>query len=308
MAVKTVRVQINGVWTNLTLNSSTGKYEATIAAPAITSFNLSGGFYPVVVEATDLAGNVTTKNSSDSVLGESLKLRVKEITPPTISIIGPSTGAYVTNNATPITFQLRDETNGSGIALSTLRFNLDGTILTNTSPGMVLTAVSGGYNGTYTPPSALRDGVHNVTINVSDNDGNAATAKSISFTVDTVPPSLTVTNPSASTTYTNQSSLTITGGTADVTSGPITLTITVGSTVHSNITVNGDGSFTKAITLAPGTNTIKIRATDKAGKFTEVTRTVILDTVAPTITKVIITPNPVNVNQSYKIEIEASDV
>lgn len=308
MAVKTVRAQINGIWTTLTLNASSGKYEATIAAPAITSFNLSGGFYPVVVEATDLAGNVTTKNSSDSILGESLKLRVKEITPPTITITGPSTGSYVTNSATPITFQLRDETNGSGIALSSLKFNIDGTILTNTSPGMVLTAVTGGYNGTYTQSSGLTDGVHSVTINVSDNDSNAATAKSISFTVDTVPPSLTVSNPEADTTYTNQSSLTITGTTADVTSGPITLDITVGSTVHSNVGVNADGSFSKVVTLLGGTNTIKIKATDKAGKFTEVTRTVILDTVAPTISKVVITPNPVNVNQSYKIEIEASDV
>lgn len=308
MAVKTVRAQINGVWVNLTLNSSTGKYEATIAAPPITSFNLAGGYYPVTVEATDLAGNVTTKNSSDSVLGQSLRLRVKEITPPTITITGPSTGSYVTNSATPITFQLRDESNGSGIALSTLKLNIDGNILTNTSPGIVLTAVQGGYNGTYTPPSALRDGVHNVTINVSDNDGNAATAKSISFTVDTVPPSLTVTNPSASATYTNNSSLTVTGTTVDATSGPIKLDITVGSTVHSNVTVNSNGSFSKVVTLLNGSNVIKIKATDKAGKYTEITRTVILDTVAPTINKVIITPNPVNVNQSYKIEIEASDV
>lgn len=307
MAVKTVRAQINGIWVNLTLNSSTGKYEATMAAPSITSFNMSGGFYPVVVEATDLAGNITTKNSSDSVLGSSLKLRVKEITPPTITITSPGTGAYVTNSATPITFQLRDEVNGSGIALSTLRFSLDGTILTNTSPGMILTSVSGGFNGTYTPPSALEDGGHSITINVSDNDGNVAIAKSISFTVDTVPPSLTVINPASDTTYTNQSSLTVTGATADVTSGPITLNITVGSTAHSNVTVNGDGTFSKVVTLLGGTNVIKIRATDKAGKYTEVTRTVILDTVAPTINKVTITPNPVNVNQSYKIEIEAAD-
>ena len=78
--------------------------------------------------------------------------------------------------------------------------------------------------------------------------------------------------------------------------------------MHSNVTVNSNGSFSKVVTLLNGSNVIKIKATDKAGKYTEITRTVILDTVAPTINKVIITPNPVNVNQSYKIEIEASDV
>ena len=38
MAIKTVQVTINGVPTTLTLNSSTGKYEATITAPAKSSY------------------------------------------------------------------------------------------------------------------------------------------------------------------------------------------------------------------------------------------------------------------------------
>lgn len=47
MAVKTVQTVINGQTYTLTLNSSTGKYEATITAPSKSSYNQSGHYYPV---------------------------------------------------------------------------------------------------------------------------------------------------------------------------------------------------------------------------------------------------------------------
>ena len=78
MAIKTVQVTINGVPTTLTLNSSTGKYEATITAPAKSSYNQSGGYYNVTVKATDTAGNSTSKDATDATLGSKLKLVVKE--------------------------------------------------------------------------------------------------------------------------------------------------------------------------------------------------------------------------------------
>ena len=55
MAIKTVQATINGVPTTLTLNPSTGKYEATITAPTKSSYNQSGGYYNVTVKATDTA-------------------------------------------------------------------------------------------------------------------------------------------------------------------------------------------------------------------------------------------------------------
>ena len=83
MAVKTVQAIVNGVTTTLTLNSGTGKWEATITAPATSSYNNNDGHYfPVTIKATDEAGNVTTKNDTDATLGSSLQLRVKEKTAP----------------------------------------------------------------------------------------------------------------------------------------------------------------------------------------------------------------------------------
>ena len=47
MAIKTVKATINGQTYDLTLNSASGKWEATITAPGKTSYNLAGGYYNV---------------------------------------------------------------------------------------------------------------------------------------------------------------------------------------------------------------------------------------------------------------------
>lgn len=306
MAVDTVRVQINGTWVTLTKN--VGIYEGTIAAPNITSFNKSGGYYPVTVEAKDLAGNITTVNNTHATLGSKLKLFVKEITKPTITITTPASGAYLATNTPAISFQLRDETDGSGIKITSLAIKIDGgATITNTSQGVSVTSVSGGYNVTYTPQSALSDGAHTVTVNIQDNDGNAATQASRSFTVDTVPPELSVTSPAEGTTYKNTAPLSVTGTTNDITSSTVTVTIKLNNVDQGTVTVDASGNFSKAVTLIEGENTIVVTATDLAGKTTTVTRTVILDTVAPTVSSITIVPNPVNVGQSYVITVEVSD-
>ena len=119
MAINTVRVKVNGTWHDLVLNGSTGKYEKTITAPNVTSYNVNAGhYYPVEVEATNTAGTKTTVTDATPTIGNSLKLLVKEKVKPTISITSPGAGAYVINSKQPIVFQLRDETNGSGIDIS----------------------------------------------------------------------------------------------------------------------------------------------------------------------------------------------
>jgi hypothetical protein len=309
MAVNTVRVQVNGVWVTLTKNVTTGKYEGTIAAPNITSYNVNGShYYPVTAEATDLAGNVTTVNDAHATLGSQLKLFVKEVTKPTITFTAPASGAYLSSNTPPISFQLRDEANGSGVKISTLSIKVDGgATLTNTSPGVAVTVVTGGYNITYTPQTALSDGNHSILVDIQDNDGNAAISASRSFIVDTVPPVLNINTPAESTSYKNAPTLAVVGTTNDATSSSVIIAINLNGADQGAVTVDGSGNFSKPLTLVEGSNTIVVTATDLAGKVSTVTRTVILDTVAPTVASITIAPNPVNVGQSYVITVEVTD-
>ena len=125
---------------------------------------------------TNDAGTVVTKDATDATLGEALRLVVKETMKPTITLVSPSQGAYVTNNKQPIVFKVVDEAGGSGVNLSTVKLKIDSTTYTSTSTGMVSKGITNGYQFTFTPQSALKDGSHSITINASDNDGNAATA------------------------------------------------------------------------------------------------------------------------------------
>lgn len=297
MAIKTVTAVVNGQTYTLTKNSSTGKYEATITAPGKTSYHQSGGYYDVTVTATNEAG--TSTSASGATLA-GLKLVVKERVAPVINILSPSSGAYVTNSKQPVVFTITDEVGGSGVDLTTLKIKLDGT--TQASSTYTTTAVTNGYSVTFTPATALSDGSHTVTVDVKDHDGNAAATKTTTYKVDTVPPTLNVTAP-ADKLITNKAALTVTGSTNDATSSPVVVKIKLNGTDQGAVSVASNGSFTKTVTLAEGSNTIVVTATDAAGKSSSVTRTVTLDTSVPKITAATITPNPVDAGKTVVISV-----
>ena len=262
MAVKTVQVIINGATTTLSYNSQTGKYEATITAPSKSSYNVNDGhYYPVTVKATDEAGNVTTKTDTDSTLGASLKLKVKEKAAPVITITSPTAGSYITNNKPTIKWKVTDA--DSGVNPATIGITIDG-------------------------------------------GSNAAAQKSVTCTVDTVPPTLSISVPTDKL-VTNKTAVTVKGTTNDATSSPVTVTVKLNSGTATAVTVGTDGSFSKDLTLSVGSNTITITAKDAAGKTTTVTRTVTVDQTAPVIKSVTITPNPVDAGKTYVISVEVTD-
>ena len=297
MAIKTVKATINGQTYDLTLNSASGKWEATITAPGKTSYNLAGGYYNVSVEATNEAG---TKGSADASTVDGLKLVVKETVAPVITIVSPTSGAYVANSKQPVVFNVTDETGGSGVDISTLVVKQDGTAVA--AANITHTAIANGYSVTYTPSAALSDGSHTVTINCKDHDGNAATKKSTTYTVDTVPPTLNVTSP-ADGLITAASSVTVAGTTNDATSSPVVITVSLNGTDQGTIPVGTGGTFSKVVTLKEGSNTIIVKAKDAAGKESSVTRTVTLDTSVPKIKAATITPNPVDTGKTMVISV-----
>ena len=301
MAVKTVQVVINGQTHTLTYNATTKKYEATITAPSTSSYNQNGHYYNVKVKATDEAGNSVTRDATDTTLGSSLQLKVKEKVAPVISITAPSSSAKLTNNKPVINWTVTDA--DSGVNPSTIKLIIDSQTITT---GIAKTQSGKNYTCSYTPTTALSDGTHTIKVSASDYDGNVATQKSVTFTVDTVPPELSVSAP-VDNLVTNQSSLVVKGTTNDVTSSPVTLTIKLNGGTEQTVEVGSDGSFTKTLTLVTGENTIVITAKDGAGKTSTVTKKVVLDQTAPVIQSVTISPNPVNAGATYTISVEVTD-
>lgn len=297
MSVQTVKATINGQEYSLTLNSSTGKYEATITAPNKSSFTKAGGYYPVTVSATDDADNTTTVSANDAQLGESLRLVVKEKVAPVIAITYPTASARITNSKPTIKWKVTDD--DSGVNADSISLKIDSGAAITAS--ITKTAITGGYECSYTPSSVLVDGSHTIAFNAKDNDGNAAAQKTVTFVIDTVAPTLTVNSPSDNS-ITNKASCTVSGVTNDATSSPVTVTVN-----GKSVTVGTDGAFSTTITLTEGENTITVVATDAAGKATTVTRNVTLDTGAPTFVSVSINPNPVDAGNTYVISVSVTD-
>ena len=303
MAVNTVKATINGQQVTLTYNATSKKYEGTTTAPAKSSFNQANKYYPVTVMATDVAGNsVTVNDQTSGAVGTACRLTVREKVAPVITITSPGAGAILTNNKPTITWTVTD--NDSGVNSGTIGITIDsGSKITS---GITKTAITGGYSCSYTPTTALSDGSHTIKVDASDNDGNAGTQKSATFKIDTVPPTLNVTAP-ANGLVTITPACTVTGTTNDTTSSPCTVTVKLNSGAAQAVTINSDGSFSKALTLVEGSNTIVVVSTDAAGKSSTVTRTVMLDTVAPVITAVELIPNPADAGATYTIKVTVTD-
>ena len=295
MSVKQVQAIVNGQTYTLTYNSNTGKYETTVTAPSRSSYSQSGHYYGITIKATDDAGNVTTKDATDSAIGSSLRLTVKEKVAPVITVTNPTASATLTNNKPTITWSVTDD--DSGVNPDTIKLLIDGSEIS----GITKTKTTSGYSCSYKPSTALSDGSHTVVVKASDYDGNAATQKSVSFKIDTVPPKLSVTSP-VNKLVTNKTTVTVAGTTNDATSSPVTLTIN-----GSAVTVYDDGTFSKDIILKDGSNTITVVAKDGAGRTTTVTRTVTLDTKAPVISDVSLAPNPADVGATYVISVSVTD-
>ena len=117
----------------------------------------------------------------------------------------------------------------------------------------------------------LTEGANSIEVMAKDAAGNTAVSI-IGINVDTVPPMLVVTSPSA---FSNSRTVTVAGQTE----------IGAAVTVNGNVvSVAGDGTFTTNVNYASdGTKNIWVNATDVPGNVATVIKTVVVDTVPPTI-------------------------
>lgn len=291
--ISTMTAKINGQIYQLTKEEGSGDWVAQIQAPALSSYNQEGHYYPVELTATDEGGNSTTIDDDHSTFGTLLRLQAKERVAPVITITSPTADAHLGTAAPAITFKVTD--NDSGVDLDSVVLKVDGAPLEVSSE-----ATDGGYLFT-AAASGLEDGSHTITVDASDHDGNAAQQATVTFVTDTVPPTLNVTAP-AEGYKTNNSTLVVSGETNDITSGPVTLTVN-----GSPVVVSEGGTFSTEVTLTEGANQITIKAVDAAGKETVITRTVYLDTNAPVFVSVSLTPNPVDCGATFILRVQATD-
>jgi len=313
MAIASIILTLNGQDYALTQVGSTNEYAASILGPTATSgshnsgqgpgvgANATNGYYPCVVTITDTAGNVTTVDVTDSTWGDVLKLAVEEKTAPTANITYPSASAYISSAQPTIAFTVYDA--GSGINPAAVYLQIDSQTAVAVTPTFNAAGTEGSC--TYTPSSALAEGEHTIKVWATDYDGNRSTDVSVTFTVDTLPPTLNIAAPTDNVLI-NTASVVVSGTTNDAGSSPVVVTISCGGTDYTP-TIGQDGSFSQTVALAEGANTITIVAEDQSGKTTTITRTVNVDTIAPTVIEITMTPNPLDGGATLAVSVKATD-
>src|SRR6266566_8116226 len=188
-----------------------------------------------------------------------------DTTPPTIAINSPASGAIISVNSITLNWSASD----SGTGLDHFELSLDG------GTPIRLDANVSGYT-----VSAPSDGSHTVQVTAFDGANNSAAA-SVTVTVDTTPPVLSITYPGAGAMLAT-GNVTVAWAASDATSGldHFELSLDGGA-----VTVLGptEGNHTFA-GISQGSHTATLVAFDLAGHTTAVARAFTVDTTAPTIT------------------------
>ena len=220
-----------------------GSFSQTISLPTVTT-------YAIVVTATNQAGTTTTVQRNVIVIP------AQSTVPPVLTLSTLANNSF-TDNAT---------------------LNVAGTV--TDSAGILSLTINGSpvavnSDGTFSYAVTLITGPNTITTIATDVNGNQTT-DTRTITLDQTAPVLTLST-LASNSFTNNATLNVAGTVTD-SAGIASLTIN-----GSAVTVNSNGSFSYAVTLITGANTITTIATDLAGNKTTDTRTITLNQTVPAL-------------------------
>lgn len=226
---------------------------ANCTSPFTPSTALSEASHTISVRATDAATNTVTQTTTFTV----------DTTNPVVNVTAVASPTKLTQP--PVTFTV------TGATLIECQIDLTA-FETCTSP--------------FTPGTSLADGTHVIRVRGTDGAGNFD-VQATTFVVDTVAPTVTITNPPAD--PTNQ------------TTPSISFVITNGPAVTTQCKVDGGAFANCASPFVPGAlsqaaHTITVQASDAAGNLGNTSTTFTVDTTAPTVAISPAIPSPTNVN------------
>lgn len=198
--------------------------------------------------------------------------------PPTQTVDGPAEAAP-TNRNIAITGQVADSLSG----VATLEARIDG----GAYQSVAFDAAGAFSFATGLPLDGSADGTHEASLRTADRAGNVSVPARHTFTLDTRPPTVTLTGPAAG--LLTNANVTVTGRVADTLSGVGTLEARVDGGVYRSVAFDAGGGFTLPITLpldqsADGPHEVTFRATDRAGNVSApVSYAFTLDTTPPPV-------------------------
>jgi RHS repeat-associated protein len=236
---------------NVPFDGQTGAFSYTTGLPVD---HTADGSHTVHLVGTDVAGNVSTRDVTFTL----------DTVSPTVTVTSPAPGVLVNHNVIVSGVAVDDRT---GVAL--LEAAVDGGAY---SPVRVR------FAGTFTlttslPLDGTADGPHTVHLRATDGAGNVSPTADLPFTLDTVPPVVSISSPGPGHTF--QANPTVTGQVTDDRSGVASLEEALDGAAFAPLSFDGAGNFSLTTNLpldgtADGPHTVHLLATDRAGNLSPV--------------------------------------
>ena len=251
-----VTVNTAGGAPTLALNDNeVATYTAGSGTSALTfAYTVKAGDNINDLQATAL--NVPTGSTIEDSFGSKLVGSATDNTGLVIDTTAPSlaiTSTGVLSNQTMQTISGTIDAADAGLTVSIY----DGATLL----GTVTPAGNGAWSKAFTLLST--QGAQAITAQATDAAGNVGTSGSVTYTLDTVPPTLTISSTGGTS---NQTMQTI-SGTIDSADAGLSVSIYDGTTLLGTVTPAGNGNWSKSVTLlsTQGAQAITAQATDAAG-------------------------------------------
>ncbi|MCE5295704.1 MAG: right-handed parallel beta-helix repeat-containing protein [Euryarchaeota archaeon] len=255
-----------GVWTSISMNLQ------TVVGP------LADGSHIIEVRATDAAGNLGTSDSVTIVI---------DTVDPIVTISAPTDAVIIGIGSMTVTWTGSD---GTGLGVSYYEIRIDGGAWSNNA--LV----------TSKPFTGLADGLHTVDVRANDSAGNMGPISSVTFTVDTTPPAVTITAPTQ--TYLNLNDVNVTWTGTDA-NGIGYYEVRLDGGAWTNVATATVWALTG---LAEGAHTVDVRANDSVGNLcAAVSVTFVVDITAPTLT-ITLPAIPYLTEDSVRVLWSGSDV
>jgi hypothetical protein len=241
---------------------------------------LADGTYTAQASQSDSAGNTGTSSASTFTV---------DTVAPVVSLTAPADGSS-TNQSKP-SFAGAAGTSSGDLSTVTVRIYSGSTASGAPVQTLTTTAAAGAWS--VAPSTSLTDGTYTAQASQSDSAGNTGMSSAITFTVDTVAPTVTLTAPvDGSSSNHAKPSFSGAAGTATGDSSTITVKIysgntATGSPVQTLTTTAAAGAWSVApsTSLTDGTYTAQASQSDSAGNTgISTANTFTVDTTPPAVT------------------------
>ena len=211
----------------------------------------------VIVVGVKFSVHVLARVSDEDVLISSpvMETEAKDDVPPQIKWISPLNASYVTRG---FSFRANYSDSGFGINLSDVSLKVDGAAVGSANGSYTLTPI----HFEFTPYEQLAEGNHSATFTLSDYQGNKAKTF-VSFTVDTTPPTVSISYPQPNSSVSGVVS--VNGTAQDTTSGIRKVEIRIDGGVWKNAVGTLNWRYSWNATALSGEHSIEVRSVDKAG-------------------------------------------